>query len=104
MRLTLTDVALSPNQVTVRAGETVRFSVTNAGRFPHNVTVAHPGRGSEPTLFSINLTGGLSFAALDGLTLVAGALAGGYRLWRRRSCARLSGLRGRDSCLWAPEQ
>lgn len=127
VRLTLTDVALSPNQVTVRAGETVRFSVTNAGRFSHNVTVAHPGRGIEPTLFGTNLqpgetrvaedmfpvageweidcpvgnhkergmkgtvtalamtgglpqTGGLPLAALGGL-----ALAGGYRLWRRRS-------------------
>ncbi len=54
----LTDVPLSPNQVTVRAGETVRFSVTNAGRFAHNVTVAHPGRGIEQTLFGTNLQPG----------------------------------------------
>ena len=56
--VSLREFALSPNAVSARQGQTVRFTITNSGTIEHNFKVENPGLKIEKTLFDANLKPG----------------------------------------------
>ena len=58
INLSLSEFAIAPATFTVQQGQPVTFTVTNAGKFPHNVTFELASQSLKETLFTANLTAG----------------------------------------------
>lgn len=56
--ITGTEFQLTPSSLSVTQGQTVHFTFTNAGKYPHNLKVELPSRHFEKTLFDTNLKPG----------------------------------------------
>lgn len=59
--MTLSEFAISPSNVTFTQGQAIHFSVTNTGKFPHNVTFMKDGKILD--VFAAPLKGGQSGTA-----------------------------------------
>jgi plastocyanin len=56
--LTAKEFSFTPNAVTAKLGSPVKFTLTNAGKFQHNLVIELEGQGIEKKMFDTNLQPG----------------------------------------------